>query len=305
MTSPIPFIGGAFATALALAACAPQPVPTAPNASAPTGDALAAACVDRDGWSDPAPPAKIFGNTYYVGTCGISVLLIDTPAGLVLIDGATAEAAPSVLANIRALGFDPKNIRYLLASHEHLDHVGGLKALQDATGAKIVARRAAVATLTSGTPETRDPQRGAIPPFDGVTVAGEIDDGETLPIAGLDLTLHATPGHTPGSTSWSWRSCVGGDCRTIAYVDSLTAVSADDYRFSDHPDYVAMFRATFGKVASLPCDILITPHPGASDLFRRLAGEAPLVDANGCRAYAKGATEKLDARLAKEAAATP
>ena len=288
--------------ALALAGCAPQEAP-APVAPAPTGKALAAACDGRDGWSDPAPPAKIYGNSYYVGTCGITALLIATRDGLVLIDGATAEAAPGILANIRALGFDPKNVRYLLASHEHLDHVGGLKALQDATGATIVARHAAVATLTSGEPEAIDPQRGAIPPFAGVEVSRELEDGETLPVGGIGLTIHATPGHTPGSTSWTWRSCEAGDCRTIAYVDSLSAVSADDYRFSDHPDYVAMLRATFAKVPTLPCDLLITPHPSASNLFARLAGEAPLVDETACKTYAAGAAKRLDDRLAKEVAA--
>lgn len=287
--------------ALALAGCTPQEAPT-PVAPAPTGKALATACEGRDGWSDPAPPAKVYGNTYYVGTCGITALLIATRDGLVLIDGATAEAAPGILANIRALGFDPKNIRYLLASHEHLDHVGGLKALQDATGATIVARHAAVATLTSGEPEAIDPQRGAIPPFAGVKVARELKDGERLPIGDIGLTIHATPGHTPGSTSWTWRSCEG-DCRTIAYVDSLSAVSADDYRFSDHPDYVAMLRATFAKVPTLPCDLLITPHPSASNLFARLAGDTPLADASACKTYAAGAAKRLDERLAKEAAA--
>ena len=288
--------------ALALAGCAPQQ-PPAPTAAAPTGKALAAACEGRDGWSDAAPPAKIHGNTYYVGTCGITALLIAAPDGLVLIDGATEEAAPGILANIRALGFDPKNVRYLLASHEHLDHVGGLKALQDATGAAVLARKEAVATLTSGEPEAIDPQRGAIPPFRGVTVARTLKDGETLSVGGIDLTLHATPGHTPGSTSWTWKSCEAGDCRTIAYVDSLSAVSADDYRFTDHPDYVAMLRGTFAKVPGLPCDLLITPHPGASSLFERLAGEAPLVDAGACKAYAAGAAKRLDERLAKEATA--
>ena len=291
--------------ALMLAGCAPQGEAPPPTPAAPTGKALAAACEGRDGWSDPAPPAKIFGNSYYVGTCGISAVLIDAPGGLVLIDAATEEAAPAILANIRALGFDPKQVRVLLASHEHHDHVGGLQAIQDATGAKIYARHEAVATLTSGEPEARDPQRGAITPFNGVRIAGELRDGETLPVAGLDLTLHATPGHTPGSTSWTWRSCEGGDCRTLAYVDSLTAVSADDYRFSDHPDYVAMMRATFAKVPELPCDILITPHPGASDLFERLAGKAPLADPNGCRTYAADAAKRLDERLAKEAASKP
>ncbi len=287
--------------ALALAGCAPQQAP-APAAAAPTGKALAAACEGRDGWSDPAPPAKIHGNTYYVGTCGITALLVTTPDGLVLIDGATEEAAPDILANIRALGFDPADVRYLLASHEHLDHVGGLKALQDATGASVLARKEAVATLTSGEPEAIDPQRGAIPPFRGVTVARTLKEGETLPVGGIGLTIHATPGHTPGSTSWTWKSCEAGDCRTIAYVDSLSAVSADDYRFTDHPGYVAMLRGTFAKVPGLPCDLLITPHPGASSLFERLAGEAPLVDSGACKAYAAGAAKRLDERLAKEAA---
>jgi metallo-beta-lactamase class B len=287
--------------ALALAGCAPQQAP-APAAAAPTGKALAAACEGRDGWSDPAPPAKIHGNTYYVGTCGITALLVTTPDGLVLIDGATEEAAPGILANIRALGFAPADVRYLLASHEHLDHVGGLKALQDATGASVLARKEAVATLTSGEPEAIDPQRGAIPPFRGVTVARTLNEGETLPVGGIGLTIHATPGHTPGSTSWTWKSCEAGDCRTIAYVDSLSAVSADDYRFTDHPDYVAMLRGTFAKVPGLPCDLLITPHPGASSLFERLAGEAPLIDSGACKAYAAGAAKRLDERLAKEAA---
>ena len=263
--------------------------------------ALAAACEGRDGWSDPAPPAKIFGNTYYVGTCGIYAVLIDAPGGLVLIDAATEEAAPSILANIRALGFDPRKVRTLLASHEHLDHVGGLRALQEATGAQILARREAAKALASGEPDPRDPQRGAIPPFRGVPIAGEFEDGEMLPIAGLDLTPRATPGHTPGSTSWTWKSCEGADCRTIAYIDSLTAVSADDYRFTDHPDYVAMLRATLAGLSALPCDILVTPHPGASNLFARLAGAPALINPNACRAYAADAAKRLDARLAREA----
>lgn len=288
--------------AVALAGCTPHAAPSA-LATTPTGKALAAACAGREGWSDPAPPAKIFGNSYYVGTCGISVVLIDTPAGLVLIDAATEEAAPSILVNIRTLGFDPKNVRFLLTSHEHLDHVGGLKALQETTGAHVIARPEAVAALTSGEPDATDPQRGGIPPFRSVAVARTVLDGEMLKIEKLRLTAHATPGHTPGGTSWTWRSCEGSDCRIIAYVDSLSAVSADGYRFTDHPAYVAVLRATIAKVASLPCDIAITPHPGASDVFARLAGEARMVDPGGCAAYAAAATKRLDDRLAKEAAA--
>lgn len=283
----------------------PQTNASPPAAPTPADRALAIACADRNGWSDPAPPAKIFGNSYYVGTCGIAAILIDSPGGLVLIDGATEEAAPSILANIRSLGFDPGKIRFLLSSHEHLDHVGGLKALQDVTGALYFARSEAAAAMASGQPDVTDPQKDSLKPFAGVRVSRTLLDGEMLKISRIRLTAHATPGHTPGSTSWTWRSCEGRDCRTIAYIDSLTAVSADGYRFSDHPDYVATFRATFDKVAALPCDILITPHPGASNFFARLAADAPLADPAACRTYAEGARQRLDARLAKEAVAKP
>ncbi len=267
--------------------------------------ALAKACEGRDGWSDPAPPARIHGNTYYVGTCGISAILIDTSQGLVVIDAATDKAAPMILENIRALGFDPKNIRYLLASHEHLDHVGGLAGIQQASGAPVYALAAAQTSLTTGEMDRADPQHGSFPPVKGVTIKGILEDGAMLPIKGLDLTVHATPAHTPGGTSWTWRSCEGDDCRTIAYVDSLSAVSSDSYRFTDHPDYVAMMRKTIARIPSLPCDILLTPHPGASNVHARIAGNAPLVDAGGCKTYADAATARLDARLAKEKADAP
>ncbi len=117
----------------------------------------------------------------------------------------------------------------------------------------------------------------------------------------LALVAHATPGHTAGSTSWTFRACER-TCRRVVYADSLTAVAPDGYRFRDNPALVASFRSTFAKVARLPCDILLTPHPSASNLFARLAGAAPLVDRAACGAYAAGAARRLDERLAREGA---
>jgi metallo-beta-lactamase class B len=85
-------------------------------------------------------------------------------------------------------------------------------------------------------------------------------------------------------------------------VDSLTAVSRDGYRFSDHPGRVAPFRPTFARVAAMKCDILVTPHPGFSNVFERLAGRAPLVDPSACKGLATAMAQRLDARLAKETA---
>jgi metallo-beta-lactamase class B len=92
-------------------------------------------------------------------------------------------------------------------------------------------------------------------------------------------------------------------CRTIVYADSLTPVSRDDYRFSDHPATVAAFRASIAKVAASPCEILLTPHPSASHMRERLALGRPLFDPDACKAYAAQLTANLDQRLAKEAAA--
>jgi metallo-beta-lactamase class B len=294
--------GAALPLVALLAGCAAASAPPLSAAPARGGIALAQACDGRDGWSDPAPPARIAANVYYVGTCGITVLLVTSPKGHILIDGATREAAPGIAANIRRLGFDPRDVRWLLSSHEHVDHAGGLAELKRLTGARVAARAEAKAALESGRTPADDPQAGIIPDFKGVGVDRVVTDGETVRVGALALTAHATPGHTSGSTSWSWRSCEGRACRTFVYADSLTAVSADAYRFSDHPARVAPFRATFARVAGLPCDVLLTPHPGASNLFPRLAGKAPLADAGACAAYADAARKRLDERLAREAA---
>ena len=132
-----------------------------------------------------------------------------------------------------------------------------------------------------------------------------IADDEVVKVGPLALQAIPTPGHTPGGTSWTWRSCEGDDCQQIVYADSLTAISDDSYRFSEHPDYVAAFRDTLGRVAALDCDILVTPHPSASNLWSRIGPQAskPLVDSGACRGYANYASQRLDKRLADEAAA--
>jgi metallo-beta-lactamase class B len=115
----------------------------------------------------------------------------------------------------------------------------------------------------------------------------------------------ATPGHTPGAMSWRWISCDGGVCRTIVYADSLSAVSRDGYRFSDHAKYLAVFRASIAKIANSRCDIVLSPHPSATHMRERFAKGEKLLDPNGCKDYAASLTKRLDDRLAQEAAATP
>lgn len=261
-----------------------------------------AACAGKDGWSDPAPPVRVFGNVYDVGTCGIVSLLITGPHGHILLDAATAEAAPSIAANIERLGFKLSDVKLIGASHEHFDHVGGVAELQRLTGATVMSMPAAYLTFETGIVNREDPQWGMHKPFPGAKVGIMLSDGFVARQGPLSLTAYVTPGHAPGSTTWSWRSCDGKRCVNIVYADSVSAVSAEEYRFSDHKKYVAAFRDSLFKIARLRCDLLITPHPGASNFYDRLAGKAPLIDRSACKAYADRGRKALDERLAKEQA---
>jgi metallo-beta-lactamase class B len=269
------------------------------------GPLWASTCDGSDDWTKPAPPVRIHANTYLVGTCGISSILIVGDQGDVLIDGGPEAAADLIAANIQDLGFRMQDIKYILTSHEHYDHVGGIAKLQRMSGATVVTSAAAAKVLTSGTPSTDDPQFGSVKPFPAVEVGRIVRDGDEVRLGNLMLTAIATPGHTPGALSWRWVSCDGGVCRTIVYADSLHAISNDSYRFSDHPAYVAAFRASIAKIAASPCEILLTPHPGQSDMPKRLALGKPLLDEDGCKNYAAELTKQLDERLAKEAAPPP
>lgn len=268
-----------------------------------SGPLFASQCKDWDDYDKPAPPVRIFGNTYYVGTCGISSILITDAAGDILIDGGTDKDADLIAANIRKLGFRVEDVRYLLNSHEHFDHVGGLAQLQSMTGAQLVSSPAGAHALHEGMPTADDPQAGLKQSFPTARVDRVVQDGEQVRIGNNVLIALATPGHTPGALTWHWGSCQGGVCRQIVYADSLTPVSDKTYRFSDHPAYLATYRASIAKVAALPCDILITPHPSASDMVNRFALGKPLDDSSACKNYASALTKQLDDRLAKEAAA--
>jgi len=274
--------------------------PAAPIETA--GPAFAAACKDWDDWDKPAPPVRIHGNTYLVGTCGISAILITGDAGHILIDAGTEKGADLIADNIRALGFDLSDVRVLLHSHEHLDHVGGVARLQQLTGAQLVASAAAAEVFKTGAAGSDDPQAGMHKPFPAARVDRVIADGEHVRLGNLDLIAIATPGHTSGALSWHWGSCDGGVCRRIVYADSLTPVSRDDYKFSDHPELVAAFRSSFDKLGKVDCEILLTPHPSASDMRRRMSAGTINPDPAACRTYADELSSRLDKRLAKEAA---
>lgn len=260
----------------------------------------------RIAWNAPQKPFRIYGNTWYVGPHGLSAILVDTGKGLALFDGDLPESAPQIEAHLRELGFQVRDIKWIFNSHAHADHAGGIAALQRASGAQVLAGAEGARELEAGGAYPPDPQYGFGLTYTPVKRVRIVRDGETLRLGDVVVTAHYTPSHTPGSTSWTWTSCEAARCLHVAYVDSLTALAAPGYRFSDHPLYVAAFRRSIASVSALPCDILLTPHPGASDFWERVARRkspddvAPLVDDGACHAYAAAAGKGLDAQLVRE-----
>lgn len=273
-------------------------------------------CADCAEWNLPQQPFKVFGNTYYVGPAGLSALLISTDAGLILLDGGLPQSAAVIDANIRTLGFRTENVRLIVNSHAHYDHAGGIAALQRVSGAIVGASASGARALRQGEPTTDDPQYGfgrKANAFAAVKNLRVVSDGEVLRVGNVGLTAHLTPGHTPGSTTWTWQSCEGTRCLNMVYADSLTAVSAPGFRFTAGiaPTAAEGFRHTIAKVEQLPCDIMFTTHPGASGLATKLAERVqkpeanPFIDSNACRAYAARARKGLDERVAEEKASPP
>ncbi|MBJ7441716.1 MAG: subclass B3 metallo-beta-lactamase [Sphingopyxis sp.] len=274
------------------AAASGAPVPAVDPLTQPIASSRAAQ------WLAPVPPEKIHGNSYLVGFGGMSVALIDAGAGLVLIDGALPQAAPAILANVRQLGFDPKDIKFILSTEPHFDHAGGLAALARDTGATVVASARGVEGLRLGKHAADDPQLAYGGSWPAVTRLRVMKDGEVLKLGKAAITAHATPGHTMGSMSWSWQACEGKKCKAIVFASSLNPVSADDYRFSSAAGapFVAGFAQSYRTMEALACDILVSAHPDN-------AGEGRYNAAPGaCRAYADRSRKALAKRLAAEKA---
>ena len=262
-------------------------------------------CERCDEWNEPLDPFRIYGNTWYVGTDGLSSILVETDDGLILLDGGLPQSAPLIVENVRALGFDPHDIRAILVSHPHFDHAGGVNALQRMTGADVYTGTAGVTPLTSGRLEADDPQyvegsdEGSFPPVRKVSAVG---DGESITVGSVAVRAVYTPGHTAGSVTWTWESCALGTCYDIVYADSLTAVSAPGFSYAASGN-AAKLTESAGRIADLDCDILLSPHPfffGMYDKLERIDEGNPFVNSLACILYAEQMLGWLEQRLEAE-----
>jgi len=248
----------------------------------------------REAWRQPVMPFRIADHTWYIGTQGLSALLVTTPDGAVLIDGGLAQASDMLLTNIVATGTPLEAVKLILHSHAHADHAGALAAVKRATGATLVSNAESAVLLERG--GSNDIHYGDQIVFPPVQTDRLVQDGERVELGGVGFTVHFTPAHTPGSMSWTWSDTRDDQPLHIAYADSL---SAPDYRLLDNPRYphiVDAYRRGFATVRALPCDLLIAPHPEGVGWTPAVTA-APHPGPISCRDYADSAEQTFEMLL--------
>lgn len=265
---------------------------------------LAPLTAEEARWNAPVAPFRIAGNLYYVGTADLASFLVVDPEGMILLDGGLEASAPLILANIRALGFDPARVKYLLNSQAHSDHAGGLAALKEATGAQLLASPADAELLERG--GSGDFQWGDTLTYPPVRVDGRLRDGAEVRLGAVRMTAHFTPGHTRGCTSWTLPVRVDGRTRQALFI---CGASAPGYRLVGNPAYPWImddFRRSFATWRTLPCDLFLGAHASYFGMAAKRARMAPgrpnpFVDPKGCRAFLAKAEQNIRAQAAKDA----
>ncbi len=206
-------------------------------------------------WNDPVDPFRIAGNLYYVGTVEIAAYLITTPEGHILIDGGFEETAPRIRDAVVRLGFRLEDVRYLLNSHAHVDHAGGLARLKAWTGATLAASRRDAPLLRAG--------GDAEWPFPPVEPDRLLEDGATITLGDTVMTARVTSGHTPGCTSWTTRIVEKDRPLDVVFLCSVNVLPGMDLLTPD-PAFPegrdAAFRRAFDMLEAMPVDIFLGAH---------------------------------------------
>jgi len=241
-------------------------------------------------WVKPFPPFRLIGNIYWVGTWDLATYLITTPEGHILINSGLKETVPQIIQGIETLGFKPGDVKLLLATHAHFDHVAGLAELQRLTGARIAMSRADAELFQSG--GKLDFLFGGSPGahYEPASVDRILADGDRIALGGTELTVHLHPGHTKGATSFTTTLTEGNRTYQVGIVnlgsinDGVTVSGMPAF-----PDIEAAYRKTFRDQKALKLDVWFASHAGQFGLHRKYQPGDPydaarFVDPDGYRA---------------------
>lgn len=265
---------------------------------------------DTAAWNVPTEPFRIVGNVYFVGTTELGVYLVTSKEGHVLVDGGLPEGAPHIEASIRKLGFEPADIRHLVTTQAHFDHVGSLAHFKKISGVRVSVMAGDDDVVASGG-RTDDLFGSACERcrFPEVAVDRVLKDGDTISLGGVTLTARHSPGHTRGSTTWLTTAEDGG--RRYSVVFSASTTINPGTRLVDRPSYPGIaddFAKTFRLLESLTPDVFLASHTVFFDMAakRERLGKGgrthPFVDPEGFRAHVAAKKKVFEEQVAAERA---
>ena len=255
--------------------------------------------------ADNAFPAhRVIGNVYYVGSKKISSYLITTPKGHFLLNSGYEETVPLIRASVESLGFKMRDVKILLASHAHSDHVAGHALAKELTGAKVYVMRGDEDVIASG---GKGQYLYTKSRWNPCVVDHVLKDGEKITLGNTTLIARRTPGHTRGCTTWTCRVTDGGKDYNVVVVGSPNVNPG--YRLVDNKDYPNIahdFTKSFDILKSLPCDVFLGAH-GAYygmlakyDRVKRKAKKNPFVDPEGYIEYVEERKKAFRTILAEQ-----
>ena len=224
------------------------------------------------------PPHKIIGNLYYVGTESLGSFLVATPDGLILINSDYERTVPVIRSSVEKLGFKFSDVKILLGSHAHGDHMQGDALVKELTGAKVMAMEQDVPALEAMKPG------GKPHPIDRV-----LHDGDEVTLGGSTLVAHLTPGHTRGCTTWTMKVADGGKTYNVVIIGSMGVNPG--YKLVNNPDVPRIaeeYEQGFKVLRGLACDVPLGSHPAMYNLAEKYPklgkGPNPFIDPAGYKA---------------------
>jgi metallo-beta-lactamase class B len=224
------------------------------------------------------PPHKIIGNMYYVGTQSLGTFLVTTPAGHILINTDYERTVPVIKASVEKLGFKFTDIKIILGSHAHGDHMEGDAMAKELTGAQVMAMAEDVPALERMKPG------GKTHPIDRV-----LHDGDTVTLGGTTLTAHLTPGHTKGCTTWTAKITEDGKTYDVVIIGSVGVNPGFQLvNNTQNPTIADEYKQAFKVLRSLHADVPLGSHPAMYRLDEKYPkigkGPNPFIDPAGYKA---------------------
>ena len=244
----------------------------------------------------PFPPHRVIGNVYYVGSQTLASFLITTPEGHILINSSFEETVPVIRAGVEKLGFRFSDIRILLASHAHSDHVAGHALVKELTGARVMVMQGDDGVVAGGENGRWKPCR----------VDRVLRDGDEVKLGGVTMVARLTPGHTKGCTTWTLKAEEGGKPYNVVIVGSMSVNPG--YQLvnnTKYPEIASDYARAFRVLKTLDCDVFLAPHGvqyGLPEKYEKLgkASVNPFIDSQGYRSYVETQEKSFLAKLKEQ-----